>query len=471
MNRRDAIKKTAGAIALTALAPALIPNIFISKFGPKKEFNVLKFGARGDGKTLDTHAIQEAINKASTYGKQSKVIIPEGYKFLIGTLELKSGIEFFIDQGAELLISTEQIHYKNSAVIYADGSEEITISGYGNIEGQALKFMSHYEEENEWWIPKNWRPKMFILKNCKNLYLKNFSFSNAPEWGLHMLGCEDVVVDGIKIRNYLNVPNCDGIDPDHCRNVEIKNCDIVCGDDAIVIKATKQEKDYGPSSKIHVHDCILETQDSGLKIGTETTSDINDIIFENCKIKSSCRGLNIQLRDNGIVSNIVFRNIEFVSRYHSNPWWGRGEAISFTAIPRNNDTNIGKISNVIVKDVKGKSENSIRINGTKESIIENVLLENVSLEIGRWTNYKGGLFDNRPTNVYEPIEYCDNPAISIKYANDVKIMNSSVKWIDNLPEYFSNAIKVEKSSNIKIKDFNGKAAHPDKYEDIIFLKE
>ncbi|MGK9477837.1 glycoside hydrolase family 28 protein [Melioribacter sp. OK-6-Me] len=469
MKRRDAIIKTVGAIALTTISPSLSPFIFASKGGKGKEYNVLKFGATGDGKTLDTKAIQEAIDRAYASGGNAKVIIPEGYKFLIGTIVLQSGIEFFIDQGAELIISTNQSDYKNSTVFYAEGAEGLTISGYGNIEGRATEFMSHYEEENEWWIPKEWRPKMFILKECKNLQLKDFSFSKAPEWGVHMLGCENVLVDGIRVRNYLDVPNSDGIDPDHCRKVEIKNCDIVCGDDAIVVKATRQEKDYGASSDIRVYDCILETQDSGLKIGTETTSNINNVVFENCKIKSSCRGINIQLRDNGIVSDIAFRNIEFISRYHSDPWWGRGEAISFTAIPRNPDTNSGIIRNILVKNVFGKAENSIRINGTKESIIENVTLENVSVKFERWTKYKGGLFDNRPTKVYEPIEYRDNPAISIKYSKNVSIVNSSVKWGENLPEYFSNAIKVENSENVRIKSFYGNSANPDQYDDILFL--
>lgn len=469
MNRREALKKTAIATAATIIIPSLTSFAFSRKNSLKREFNVLKFGAAGDGKTLDTLAIQKAIDKAFATGKQSRVIIPKGYKFLIGTIELKSGVEFFIDEGAKLIISTDQSNYKESAVIYANKAEGIIISGYGNIEGRALEFMTHYEEENEWWIFKPWRPKMFILKECKNMILKEFTFSHAPEWGLHMLGCENVLIDGIKIRNHLDVPNCDGIDPDHCRNIEIKNCDIICGDDAIVIKATRQEIDYGPSENIHVYDCVLETQDSGVKIGTETTSNIRNIIFERCKIKSSCRGLNIQLRDEGIVENIIFKDIDFVSRYHSDPWWGRGEAISLTAIPRTHETKIGKIKNVIIKNIVGKSENSIRINGTKESIIENIYLENIAVEIDRWTKYKGGLFDNRPTKVYDPIEYRDNPGISIRYAKDIKINNCKIKWGKNIPEYFSNAIKVENSNNIKINNFDGKSANPDKYDDIQFI--
>src|ERR1700693_4620535 len=106
-----------------------------------------------------------------------------------------------------------------------------------------------------------------------------------------MVGCEHVLVDRLKIRNHLDVPNCDGIDPDHCRDVEISNCDIVCGDDAIVIKSTREAAGQGACSNIVVKNCVLETKDSGLKIGTETVDAIHDVRFEDCEIKSGCRGL------------------------------------------------------------------------------------------------------------------------------------------------------------------------------------
>ena len=113
-----------------------------------------------------------------------------------------------------------------------------------------------------------------------------------------------MLVDNVKVRNLLDVPNCDGIDPDHSRNVEIRNCNIACGDDGVVIKCSRQPIDYGEAANIHVHDCVIETQDAGLKIGTETTSDIHDIRFERCHIKTSSRGLCIQLRDDGNIYDI-----------------------------------------------------------------------------------------------------------------------------------------------------------------------
>ncbi|MBD0376761.1 MAG: right-handed parallel beta-helix repeat-containing protein, partial [Flavisolibacter sp.] len=278
-------------------------------------FDVLKYGAVGDGKTLDTAAIQKAINEAAAIGKGARVLVPDGRKYLIGTLELKGNIDFHLQGNAELFVSTNKEHYVGDTAITANKAHHLKITGTGSINGRALEFMSHYEKENEWWIPKDWRPKLFILTSCNNLQISGITIAKAPNWSLHMLGCENVLIDGIKILNNLDVPNCDGIDPDHCRNVEIRNCHIICGDDAIVVKATRQNEDYGPSANIRVRDCILETQDSGLKIGTETTQDIYNIRFQRCQIKTGCRGLTIQLRDEGNVHHIEFSDITFVSRY------------------------------------------------------------------------------------------------------------------------------------------------------------
>jgi polygalacturonase len=430
-------------------------------------YNVLDFGAVGDGKILDSPSIQKAIDAAAEEGSGARVLIPGGYRYLVGTLTLMSDIDFHLERGAELYASTNPEDYINQALIRAQGAKNLTISGEGNINGRAHEFMTHFDEKDEWWIPKEWRPRIFVLESCKNLTVKNISFSEAPSWGLHMLGCEDVLVDNIKIRNHLDVPNCDGIDPDHCRNVEIKNCHIICGDDAIVIKATRQEKDYGPSAHITVKDCILETQDSGVKIGTETTQDIHDIIFERCEIITSCRGLTIQLRDEGDVYNVVFRDINFVSRYHSDPWWGRGEAISITAIPRTPETNIGTIHDVEFQNISGKSENSVRISGTPESRIRNVRMENVNVRLDRWTRYEGGLFDNRPTTKYPDIEIHGNPGFSIRYADNVVLDKCTVSWGENLPDYFTHALEAHNISKLDYSGFKGKAAHPERDKAIL----
>jgi polygalacturonase len=430
-----------------------------------KVFNVLQFGAVGDGATLDTAAIQKAIDAAAATGGGAQVLIPEGHRFLISTLELRADIDFHL--AGDLVISTNRADYRGDGVLTALNAENLTLSGKGKFMGQALAFMTHYDSKDEWWIFKEWRPKMFILTGCTNLVVRDLTFGDAPEWGLHMLGCHKVLVDGIKIRNHLDVPNCDGIDPDHCQDVIIRNCHIRCGDDAIVIKATRQTSDYGPSANIRVQDCVLETQDSGLKIGTETTSDIRDIVFERCEIRTSSRGLTIQLRDEGSVSNIVFRDIKFNSRYYSDPWWGRGEAISFTAIPRTNTTRLGVMQNVLVQNVTGRAENSVRVYGAAAGHIRDVRFENVTVTLDRWTKYRGGLFDNRPTRVIEPIEAHDNPGFSLRHAADVTLKNCSVRWGRTRPDYFTSALEAEQAGGLRLTGFKGNAAHPDRHAAIV----
>jgi polygalacturonase len=422
-----------------------------------KTFDVRAYGAKGDGRTLDTAAIQSAINAAAA--ESGTVLVPGKKTFLISTLELKAGIQFWVD--GTLLISTNQADYSSSGVLMASNAPNLTICGRGKILGQSLSFMTSYETTNEWWLFKEWRPTMFLLTGCTNLVVRDITFGDAPFWGLHMLGCVDVLVDNVTVENRLDVPNCDGIDPDHCRNVEIKNCHLTCGDDAIVIKATRQTNDFGACANIRVHDCVIRTQDAGVKIGTETTSDIHDIVFERCQISQSSRGLAIQLRDEGTISNIVFRDIQFVSRFHSAPWWGRGEAISFTAIPRTPKTRLGKLKNILIENVSGVAENSIRVNGTPASRIENVRFKNVAVKFDRWTTYPGNVYDNRPTKVIVPEEPHPADGFNLRFVDTVTLENCGVSWKKTSPAQFRYAVHATNVSGLKIAGFAGDTAtHP-----------
>jgi polygalacturonase len=423
-----------------------------------KTFNVLDFGAAGDGATLDTAAIQRAIDAAANDGGQ--VLIPRGRKFLVATLDLKGGIDFHLE--GKLVISTNQSDYASDGVITASNAANLRITGGGKISGRSLSFMTSYETTNEWWLFKEWRPKMFVLTGCTNLVVRDITFGDAPFWGLHMLGCKNVLVDNVTVNNRLDVPNDDGIDPDHCQDVEIRDCHLTCGDDAIVVKSTRQAKDFGPCANVHVHDCVIRTQDAGLKIGTETTGDIHDIVFERCKVFSGSRGLCIQLRDEGCISNVIFRDIKFTSRYYSYPWWGRGEAISLTAIPRLPATKLGTLRDIEIQNVTGRAENSVRINGTTNSRIQNVRLKNVSVKLDRWTKYPGGLFDNRPTKVLETIETHDTPGFSIRDADAVTLDNCTVAWGRKLPDYFTDALEAENVTGLHLTGFKGNAAHPNR---------
>ena len=453
--RRQMIRTSA-----TLVAAALTGRLLRAQGarGPR-DFDVHDYGAVGDGTTLDTTHLQQAIDAAFAAGG-GRVLLRGGRRYLSGGLQLRAGITFHLADDAELLVSTDPAHFPHRALLHAEAAHGLRLTGTGRSAGRAREFMNRYDAETEIWLPKKFRPRLTVLTGCRDLEVRDLTFHEAPSWTLHFLGCTGVLVDHVRIRNVLDVPNCDGIDPDHCRDVEIRHCDIACGDDAIVIKATAEGAAYGGSGHIRVSDCVIETQDSGLKIGTETVADIRDVRFERCEIKTSCRGCTIQLRDAGNVSDIEFRDIRFTARYHSAPWWGRGEAISFTAIPRTPETAVGRISNVRVVNVTAHAENSVRVSGSPQSRIRDVRFEHVALTVGRWTGYPGAVWDNRPTSAVPGIEPHPTSAIALRHADGVSFQDCRVNWDPKPPESFTHALEAEDVTGLDHAGLTGEAAHP-----------
>jgi hypothetical protein len=481
MNRREAVRLGVG-LAAAGLVGRLLPRpVRAAETGGRNlDFDVLNYGARGDGLTLDTDAIQRAIDAASAAGKGARVLIRGGRRYLTGSLVLRGAIDFHLADDAELLVSTRRVDYPGTAIapyggqygtlITAVEAHGLRISGTGRINGRSAEFMDHYDRENGWWRPKDWRPRIFAVESSKEVEVRDLTVVDTPEWVLHLLGCEGVLVENLTIRNNLEIPNSDGIDPDHCRDVEIRKCNIACGDDAISVKTTVRKQDYGPCTDVRVADCVLETQDSGVKIGTHCHQDIRNILFERCEVRTSSRGIAIQMRDEGEVSQIEFRDIRLLSRYYSNPWWGRGEAISITAHPRKPAMKMGSLHGVRVRNVTGRAENSVRVNGSKECRIRDVLLENIAITFDRWTQFPGAVFDNRPTTAYPEIEPHDTPGFSVRYADQVAIKDCRVAWGRNCPASFSHALEADQVTNLELTGFGGEAAHPERDPAIVIQR-
>lgn len=455
IDRRTTLGLVAGALA----APRA--------WAATQDLDVRAFGATGDGATPDTAAIQRAVDAAPP---GTRVVVPAGGRFVTGPLRLKGGIEFHV--AGTLLASTRAEDYPDpdAGLLHATGADRLTLSGPGSgggtIDGRSPEFMERYDPVGEWYVPKDFRPRLLVLENCADLALRDLTLCHAPSWTVHLLGCRRVLVERLTIDNQLDVPNCDGIDPDHCQDVEIRDCRIRCGDDAIVVKTTRGHERYGPSARIHVHDCVLETQDSGLKIGTETVQDIHDILFERCTIPGACRGLTIQLRDEGNVFGVTFRDIVFTARHFSAPWWGRGEAISFTAIPRTPETRVGTIHHVVVERVSGRAENSVRIEGSPAARAHDIVFRQVAVTFGRWTRYPGGVFDNRPTRAVPDLEPHDTPGFNLRHADRVTLADCRVSWMPDPPAAFTHAIEASDVTALSMPGFVGHAAHPGRDEDV-----
>jgi polygalacturonase len=420
-----------------------------------RPLDIRDFGAIGDGRTLATTALQRAIDAAAPGGC---VLVPAGLRFVTGPVTLKGGIELRVD--GTLLASTRAEDYADplAGLLHANGATGLTISGTGTIDGQSPAFMERYDAAGEWYVPKPFRPRLLVLEDCAGLTIRDLTLARAPFWTVHMIGCRKVLIERIRIDNQLDVPNCDGIDPDHCQDVVIRNCHIRCGDDAIVVKTTRGHERYGPSRAIHVHDCVLETQDAGLKIGTETVQDIHDVLFERCEIVTSSRGLCIQLRDEGNVYGITFRDIRFTARHYSAPWWGRGEAISFTAIPRDPATRVGTLHHITVERVTGRAENSERIEGSAGARAHDITFRQVAVTLGRRTRYPGGVFDNRPTSAVAAEEPHDTPGFFLRHVDRVVLDRCRVAW-DRPGVGFSNAVQAVDVTGLTLPGFAGGAAH------------
>jgi len=287
-------------------------------------YNVCDFGASGEGSNLDTKAIQNAVDVCSEKG--GTVLFPPG-KYLTGSIELKSNIDIYIQNGAEILGSTNISDYferkpnldsyndafLKHSLFYAEGKTNITIRGEGIINGQggAYKVTTRVKPDRY----KN-RPFVFRFVECKNVRIENITMTNSAMWMQQYFACEDLYIKGIKVFNHANQNN-DMMDIDGCKNVIISDCFGDTDDDGITLKSTSPRI----TENVTITNCVLSSHCNAFKFGTESTGGFRNINVSNIIIKPSAKettiyglpkgtsGITLATVDGGILENINISNV------------------------------------------------------------------------------------------------------------------------------------------------------------------
>lgn len=272
-------------------------------------FDIKEYGAVGDSVTLDTKAMQKAID-ACTKAGGGTVKVPEG-KFLIGTIILKNNVTLSLDYGAFLLGSLNIADYdanlrtpreesNGQCMIYAEDASNIAIDGLGVIDGRGTAAAFPRDDLN-----KNPRPRLVRMENCKQVRLHGVTFKRPAFWGVHLVDCINVHVDGIKIRSRNNNANNDGLDIDGCQNVLVENCNIDSGDDGICLKSS-----LNPCKNIVVRNCVVSSNTAPFKLGTSSRGGFIDVSVTNCYFYNCpMGGIKLQLVDGGKLENIAISRI------------------------------------------------------------------------------------------------------------------------------------------------------------------
>jgi polygalacturonase len=301
-------------------------------------FDVKSLGARADGRTLDTAAIQKAIDAAA---KAHGVVVVPGGTYRTGAIFLKSGIEFRVEKGATLLGSQDIADYPPmptrvagiemtwpSALVNVYGQSNVKITGQGTIDGDGKKWYDLYwKMRREDYEPKGvrWavdydcrRPRLIQIYNSSDVVLQGLSLRRSGFWTVHLCYSRNVTVDGLDIRNNTDGrgPSTDGIDIDSSSEVTVSHCTVECNDDAICLKAGRDADGLRvnrPTHHVTIRDNTVVAGAAGVTIGSETSGGIRDIVVDGLKVLAGApAGILFKSASTrgGTIENIAIRNVE-----------------------------------------------------------------------------------------------------------------------------------------------------------------
>jgi len=357
-------------------------------------FDVRDFGAKGDGKTLDTEAIQKALDECGKAGGGTVRLTPGTY--WSKPISLQSRTTLLLEGGAKLLASSEHTDFMKSPgdwlkaktgdfvpLISGKDLTDIVITGQGTIDGAGEVWWAAAEEarrkQSGFTLP---RPRLIVLTRCKNVKLMGVTLQNSPTFHFVPTECEDVLVDGVTILAPEHSANTDAIDPSVSRRVTIANCLIDVGDDNIAIKSGRKipGREFA-CEEIVITNCVFK-RGHGMSIGSETPGGVRNITVRDCTFEGTENGIRIKSPrgKGGTIENLVCENITMNNVQRALTITAYYPKIPKTdmAQPVTPETPIFK--NISIRNLTASCyENAGIIIGLPESLVQNVALENVNI--------------------------------------------------------------------------------------------
>lgn len=338
---------------------------------------ITKFGAIADGQTLNTKAINDAIDACNKKGG-GVVVVPAGL-WLTGPVVLKSNVNLHLKKGALLQFTKDKDQYplvegnweglpqmRNQSPVSASNATNIAITGYGVIDGGGEAWRQVRKEkltESQWkkwisqggvvsddgrsWYPsEQWlkptkmrnpgeitkdktpeyynsikdflRPNLVVITKCKKVLLEGVTFQNSAAWCLHPLMTEDLTVRNVTVLNPWFAQNGDGIDVESCRNVLIENSTFDVGDDGLCIKSGRDHWGWErgmPTENVIIRDCKVYHAHGGFVIGSEMSGGARNMWISNCTFIGTDIGLRFKTTRGrgGVVENIYINDIQMIN--------------------------------------------------------------------------------------------------------------------------------------------------------------
>lgn len=347
--------------------PVLTPPSF-----PNYDVCITEFGGKGDGTFMNTESFAKAIEHLSKKGG-GRLIVPAGVWFT-GPIVLESNINLHLKDKAVILFSPDKDLYplvetsfegldtrRCQSPIWGKNLKNIAITGDGAIDGNGHYWRPLKKEkvsENFWkrttshsgvfkrdtyWMPsaqylhgdtisdmnvprhlrtdEEWatvrdflRPVMISLQNCTNVFLQGVIFQNSPAWNIHPLMCENLIIDGVQVRNPSYAQNGDGLDVESCKNTIVVNSTFDVGDDGICVKSGKDEDGRNrniPTENLIVYNCTVFKGHGGFVVGSEMSGGVKNVYVSNCQFLGTDVGLRFKSTRGrgGVVENIHISNI------------------------------------------------------------------------------------------------------------------------------------------------------------------